>query len=134
MRLMPMLALVFVIPISGAEEKKVAVEVKAIDVSELKQGRGLGKVTNPTGVTSREDLEKAISNDSVRERVLKEVNFEKQQLVLFHWSGSGQDKVTPVTRDGKVVFEVKRGLTKDLRNHALLFALAKETKWSVEAR
>jgi hypothetical protein len=55
------------------------------------------------------------------------VDFKKEYLLLFRWSGSGRDRITPSVEKGKkgdeAVFTYQMGKTRDLRFHARLFAV-----------
>jgi len=110
------------------KDEKPAI-VKEIDLKGLKlpPARG-GNATKPTTITSAEELAKAIPDEEAQAKIKKDVDFAKQKVVFFAWAGSGQDKLTTITADGKseVVFSYERGLTKDLRSHLRLFVLPKD--------
>lgn len=81
-----------------------------------------GKPTTPTIVTSSEELEKAIVDEASRKEVAKLVDFKKEKLAIFAWAGSGQDKITFDTKEGKkVAFTYAPGRTRDLRQHVAIF-------------
>jgi hypothetical protein len=64
----------------------------------------------------------------------KQVDFEKQKLVVMSWSGSGQDRIQVGVNESfpeQVVFSYKRGRTRDLRRHFKVYALRKNVRWSV---
>ena len=64
----------------------------------------------------------------------KQVNFDKQNLIIIAWSGSGGDRITYFVNASfpeQVVFSYKRGRTRDLRRHFKLYAVRKNVKWSV---
>lgn len=97
------------------------IELKDVKVPQAKQD---AKVTEPMKIINQDELKKAFGEDGAK--AIK-VDFTKEQLVLFQWSGSGQDKLSSVanTKDGKttVNFTMTPGKTKDLRSHAHLFAI-----------
>lgn len=77
----------------------------------------------PTKITSTAELEKAITDKEVREKIAKQVDFKKEYLLLFAWAGSGRDKLSFEVKDSEVVFTRTMGLTRDLRSHVKLFAI-----------
>jgi hypothetical protein len=88
------------------------------------------KAVEPLLITSAEELAKTIKDEATRKKVAEAVDFSKQKLVLFSWSGSGQDKLTFEEKKGDkgliVDFTLTRGRTRDLRTHTHLFLLPKE--------
>ena len=62
----------------------------------------------------------------------KQIDFDKQKLLVFVWSGSGQDKlaVTAASKDGKTALAVEHtpGRTRDLRQHVKLFAVPRDAE------
>jgi len=59
-----------------------------------------------------------------------DVNFEIENILLFSWSGSGQDEIEHNRdEDGIYNFVYKRGLTKDLVNHIKIYVLKKNDKF-----
>lgn len=95
-----------------------------------------GDMGKPTLITSADELAKVSELEGSLETIKKKIDFSKEKLVYFAWSGSGQDKVTvDVNRDKNggtlVAFILTRGRTKDLRGHQRLFALAKDTNFVV---
>jgi len=127
--------LAFVISIGNAapDPKKDAkpATVRVLDVK--LEGEAKGKATEPTVITSAEELAKAIQDAAAVEAIQKEVDFKKEQVLFFQWAGSGQDKITFDLGEGdkasEVTFSYKRGLTRDLRQHKKLFVLPKDTKF-----
>ena len=113
-----------------SKDSKAATErVLAIKI----EGEAKGKATEPTVITSVDELTKAISDTGAVETIQKLVDFKKEQLLFFQWAGSGQDKVTFDLGEGdkanEVAFTYKRGLTRDLRQHKQMFVLPKGTKF-----
>lgn len=115
-----------------AEEPKDTPVAKLIDLGDLKPN-GKGRAAKPTGIANAEELAKAFPDAKVRDGIAKQVDFARQQLVYFSWSGSGQDKIAAKEGEKKdeIVFEYKRGLTRDLRRHHKLYLLPKDATWKV---
>lgn len=76
--------------------------------------------------------------DRTSEAIEKQVDFTKEHLLLFKWSGSGRDKLEFSVEEGKdgpvVVFKLTPGLTRDLRQHSRLFAVSKSAAFRVGDR
>jgi hypothetical protein len=70
------------------------------------------------------------ADDAGRDAIKKQVNFDRDKLVVFVWSGSGQDRLDGelVKRGGTARFAYKPGLTDDLRHHAYVFAVPNYAK------
>lgn len=66
-----------------------------------------------------------------QDAIAKVVDFDKEYVLIFTWGGSGADKLTAACEKDVVTFTLKRGLTKDIRQHAPIYALAKEATWVV---
>ncbi len=114
-----------------AEDKP---EVRALNMKDVKlvQPKDLGAAPKPVEIKTADELAKAgiFADDASRDAVKKQVNFDKEKLVVFAWSGSGGDKIAgELSKDGKAaVFNFKAGLTDDLRRHQLVFAVPKDAK------
>ena len=80
-------------------------------------------------------MAKAIKDEAAVAAVKKAVDFEKEQVVYFAWSGSGQDKLTFAAageqKGPDVIFTYAPGRTRDVRMHKKLFALPKDAKFKV---
>lgn len=64
----------------------------------------------------------------------KQMDFDRQVLVVFAWRGSGQDKHNYDVAESmpeQVTFRYTPGLTRDLRAHAAAYALRADVTWSV---
>ncbi|HKB06384.1 MAG TPA: hypothetical protein VKD90_29585 [Gemmataceae bacterium] len=106
--------------------------VRALDVKVERPAKG--RVTQPVAIRSADEMAKAIADEAAVAAVKKAVDFEKEQVVYFSWSGSGQDKITFESSGGAaptVTFTYTPGLTRDLRPHARLFALPKDATYKV---
>jgi hypothetical protein len=120
---------------SAADEKKPDAEKRAapaVREVELKDAKVAAKARwdEPTVITTDDELKKAVGEDAAKAIV---VDFKKEYLALFQWAGSGQDKLTHAaeTKDGKttVTTTLAPGRTRDLRQHAHLFALPVGAEW-----
>lgn len=93
-------------------------------------------VYKPAKITSTMELAKIFPAQETQEKISKQVDFKKQYLLYFRWTGSGGDKITPVlkmaTTGPVIVFQYKAGLTDDVAHHARLFALKQGTKWEAK--
>jgi hypothetical protein len=112
--------------------------VKEIATKDLKLNlaRG-GKATEPTTISSTEELAKNPTVKDAAHDIKKQIDFEKEKLIVFAWSGSGGDKVTAsIGADSNkkpiVYVEYIRGLTRDLRMHVRLFIVPKDLKVEVD--
>tara|TARA_B100000900_G_scaffold314546_1_gene273421 strand:+ start:341 stop:754 length:414 start_codon:yes stop_codon:yes gene_type:complete len=68
-------------------------------------------------------------------KIFKAVDFEKQNVLLFAWKGSGQDRLQYVVKESfpeQIVFSYQRGRTKDLRSHVKVYVLRSDVKWAAE--
>lgn len=136
MRMTSIAVFALVLPLAAVAEEPKKVEVKQIDLSDLKFPRPTGKVDRPTIITSIDELNKAVTNAEARDRIKKDADFATQKVLFFGWSGSGGDKLTATVEIGdkgpEVVFHYQRGLTKDLRGHVRVFTVTKAAPWRVE--
>lgn len=106
---------------------------RAIDTAGLKLPGRRGALDRPTKITTQEELKSAIPDADTRAALLKKVDLKKEYLLLFAWSGSGGDRVSLKVGKGKsgpeAVFSYARGRTRDLRQHAKLFAIPAKTTY-----
>jgi hypothetical protein len=117
------------------EEKKVTI-VQELDATGVPRVLDRGDVNKPAVITSGDELAKAIAGEEAQTRLKKAVDFTKQQILFFTWSGSGGDELTYNVEKGdkgpEVVFQYKRGLQKNLAPHVHLFAIRKDATWKVQ--
>ncbi|MSU79234.1 MAG: hypothetical protein EXS16_14225 [Gemmataceae bacterium] len=122
-------AVLFVVPImlsAGEPGKLREIEMKGGKVGAPKKNPFM-----PTIITNAEELKKAIPEAD--EAIQKQIEFAKDKLVLFTWSGSGGDKLNAtLSEDGKTAtFTRKLGLTRDFRMHVRLFAIPATAEFKV---
>jgi hypothetical protein len=115
-----------------ADDKKDS-DVKEVDLKGLKRDIPALGFDKPTVITSEDQLKKAFPEEDTQARLKKEIDFAKQQVLFFAWSGSGQDSLTFEVAKGssadEVVFKFVGGRTKDLKGHFHAYVLPKDMKW-----
>jgi len=110
---------------------------KTVRELELKSAlpRRRGSAQKPTVIKDEKELKETFPDEALRKEIAADIDFSKQQLLYFAWAGSGRDRLTAkVVGEGEphsVEFHYQRGLTRDLRPHAHLFAIGRDVKWSV---
>ena len=86
----------------------------------------------PLVIKPREDAAKHFGKDAI-EVLMKKVDFEKQIVLVFAWEGSGGDRLKYVVAESfpeQIFFSMQQGMTFDLRQHALVYALRSNVRWS----
>jgi hypothetical protein len=102
---------------------------KGLNLAESKLVDGAPKAVE---IKSAAELAKsaAFADDESRDAIKKQVNFDREKLVVLAWAGSGQDRLVPkvILKDKKVTayFGYKIGFTDDLRRHRHVFAVPKD--------
>jgi hypothetical protein len=84
---------------------------------------GTSSDNKPVKVTDKEELAKAVPDKDAQAAIAKQVDFKKEYVLLFAWSGSSGDRLTMSAEKGEVTFTFKHGLVSDFRPHAQLYAL-----------
>ncbi len=128
-------AIIALVALTLRADDKKELDVKELDLKDLKRDIPKAGFDKPTVITSEDELKKAFSEEDVQARLKKAVDFSKQQLVFFAWSGSGGDilafDVTKGSASEEVAFKYVPGRTKDLRSHFHLFVLPKDATWKI---
>ncbi|MFP6693802.1 MAG: hypothetical protein VB875_12325 [Pirellulales bacterium] len=97
-----------------------------------------GRANEPTVIKDKAGLVESFTDKSSQDAALKQINFNKEILLIFRWAGSGQDRIAATSKKTgesiQVVFGYTRGLTRDLRRHLKIYAVAKDAKWKVETK
>jgi hypothetical protein len=111
------------------------IDLKANDIPVV-QPKG-GSPLEPTEIKTSDELAKSpLFGAGAADKLKKFVNFEKEKLVVFAWSGSGRDALAGslVTADKKVTaqFLYTPGATKDNRPHFRAFVAPKDADVKVE--
>lgn len=92
--------------------------------------------SKPIVIKSMDDAAKHFDKDNL-ETLGKKVDFKKQIVLVFAWQGSGGDKLNHIILESfpeQIIFSLQPGLTRDLRQHAHVYALRSNVKWSVKAK
>lgn len=58
-----------------------------------------------------------------------DADFDSDNVIIFAWQGSGEDKIEYTRDDTTYHFVYKKGMTKDLRQHVKLFVMKKNHNW-----
>ncbi|MCA9080355.1 MAG: hypothetical protein KDA58_07340 [Planctomycetaceae bacterium] len=128
MQLLILFALCPVI-VDGAEP-----EVRRIDLPGLSALGRPGKPTEPVELTSWDAVKALGAGEDLLQAIKKQVDLEQERLLFVRWQGSGQDRLEPVLTtepggDGAVLtFRHQPGRTRDLRQHAAMFAVPRTLK------
>jgi hypothetical protein len=105
-------------------------QVREIDLKGLKLPEAKGMVEKPTVITSEEELKKAVPDEDAQKQIKKDVDFSKQKVVMFAWSGSGQDSLTfkedKTDKGLAVMMTFQPGKTRDLRPHYMVLVVPKD--------
>lgn len=87
----------------------------------------------PLELKSVESVEKIFGKENTQ-AISRDIDFQKQYVVVFFWRGSGGDKLNYTIAESnpeKITFSIKRGFTRDLREHVQAFALRNNVSWKV---
>jgi hypothetical protein len=112
--------------------------VREVDLQGFTRTRTRGVASKPTRITNAEELAVAFpdADEGWLDRIAKRVDFAKDELLFFAWTGSSTDglsfKVEETKRGPVVVFNYKRGRGEDMPSAQFrLYAVAKN--WRVES-
>jgi hypothetical protein len=96
----------------------------------------IGRPQEPLIINSQKKLAEVFDDEASQAAVLKLLNLEKERLVVFHWQGSGGDKLELVSANAEeqilTTFVYRRGLTRDLRPHLHLYVVPQDAKFNVQ--
>src|SRR5262245_36644172 len=104
--------------VASAEEtnkKDKDTVVRVIDLKGFTRARTRGVASKPTKITNAGELARAFpdTDEEWLDRIAKQVDFEKDELLFFAWTGSGTDRLSfkvEETRNGPVVvFSYEQG-------------------------
>jgi hypothetical protein len=119
---------------SSAEEAKKGTP-REIDSGMPSRAPGGASVTKPTRITNPKVFLATYPDADRRNEALKKVDFAKEHVLIFVWTGVSSDRLTAEVEEGKkgqVVFTYTPGETKD---RALpryrVFAIGKDDKFRV---
>lgn len=128
MRLLALTAVFALVSFASAQDRKTP--ARALDLKNVKFKHD-GNMPVAAIAESAEALEKikAIADEASRDAIKKQVDFAKEKVVVFAWSGSGGDKLVPGTSPTaarlSVIFTYTAGATDDVKQHAFVFAVPK---------
>ena len=129
------IAICGVAPGHGAMKKMTDMEANEDSIQSVLQNKEakttIDKLNAHIVVKSMEDALKHLTRASM-EKI--NVDFEKQQLVIFAWQGSGQDRLTgfhPGSKGALASFHYAPGRTRDLRTHTDIYSMPKDSKVKV---
>ncbi len=122
--------------VAPRQQKPLARE---IDVKGYKPERPNGDVNHPTTISSSAELEKQIPESVWRGQIAKQVDFTKEQLLLFCWPGSLKDALAFKVQESRngvmVVFNYTEGdFDENQCLHFRLFAIPKKASWRFATR
>ncbi len=115
---------------------KNAIPHQIIQRVEFHERRDLGHRASfgePVVVMSSTELATHVDSDDLVKSITERIDFESQKLLIFFWSGSGQDQIDYELNlsENKIAFFRMPGMTRDLRNHVRVFAVEKSSKIEV---
>ena len=87
----------------------------------------------PIHITSRKEA----SIYFIDNRLTQTVDFKKQSILIFNWQGSGGDTLMykfDESSPQKVLFSLKRGMTRDIRKHTKVYVLNSDVIWSIKRK
>ena len=104
------------LPAASAEEankKGKDALVRAIDLKGFRRDKTSGVALKPTKITNAEELAKAFpdTDKNWRDQIARQVDFEKEELLFFAWTGSNTDRLSfkvEETRKGPSWFSATR--------------------------
>jgi hypothetical protein len=134
-------AVALALPVASAEEtnrKDRDAVVRQIDLQGFTRAATRGVASKPTRITNAEELAKAFpdTDEEWLARIARQVDFEKEELLFFAWTGSSTDRLSfkvDQTRNGPfVVFSYERGRGEDMPHPRFhLYAVARS--WRIES-
>ena len=91
-----------------------------------------GNLAKPKVIASASELDRVLDDGGM---LKKEIDFDKEKLVLFAWTGSGQDKLLgKADKEGKTaIFTYVPGQTRDIRRHVHLYAVPKSAEVRIDS-
>lgn len=90
-----------------------------------------GRVPNPVVVQSEQDAADIFDQEELA-KLLKQVDFDKQFVLVYAWRGSGQDRLEYDVAESypeQVMFRYMPGRTRDLRPHSRVYVLRSNVRW-----
>ena len=94
--------------------------------------RNRGRVPTPILVQSSQEAEPYFERRELA-RLLEQVDFKKQFVLVYAWRGSGQDRLEYDVAESypeQIVFRYTPGRTRDLRPHSRVYVLRSNVRWT----
>ena len=85
-------------------------------------------------IKDEKTAKKYFDEDNLK-KLMENVDFENQHVLVFAWQGSGQDKLTFEVAESypeQISFTLTRGRTRDLRQHKRIFVIRSNVKWGTK--
>ena len=90
-----------------------------------------GNVRNPRRLETMDECSGTLGK-AATEAIFEQMDFDTHDVLLFEWSGSGQDELSIKNQIGRyVVFEYTPGRTRDLRQHCQAYAIKKGMQYNI---
>ncbi len=125
------LLITFLVVFSIASVAQAEKLVLPVSMAGVERDGHRGKATAPRSAKSLEELRSLLGKEAAK-KLSDRIDFATHDFVLFQWAGSGQDKITAGVEGERVIFNYKRGRTRDLRRHRQAFAVKKGLAWKVQ--
>lgn len=117
-------------PEAESTEQSDQVILREVDTNGMNFGEVTGRLL--WVFADAESVAKHVEDPQTVKALVENVDFKTQNAALFHWMGSGGDKLSVSLRgnDQKAVavYDIARGKTKDLREHTKVYAISKVLK------
>jgi hypothetical protein len=85
----------------------------------------------PLVLKSHAQAKKYFSDENL-EKLIKQVDFDRQLILVFAWNGSGQDRLQVTVLESSpqpLRFNYYPGKTRDLRPHTYIYAVRSDVRW-----
>lgn len=123
-------AITFLVPMPLSAQEAIK------EIKKITPKQGLNKITKkyePLVIHSANDAAKYFGEKELAQ-LKEQVDFEKQVVLVFVWSGSGGDMLNYSVAESfpeQITFSIRPGRTRDLRSHVHVLALRSNVKWQV---
>jgi len=118
-------------PLSAAEPDAKIPPIQTVKARPGAKALDEGGAKKPIVIRTADEAGKYFEGDALAV-LKKEVDFAQQVVLVFAWRGSGQDRLDCSVAESspeQVLFQYKRGRTRDLRPHVQVYALRSNVKW-----
>jgi hypothetical protein len=105
--------------------------VKPLELESPVRTTLFGDITKPKRLTTLRETSDMLGTECAKS-IWTQMLFKDYDVLLFEWSGSGQDElIIHDIEDGVCIFEYKRGRTRDLRRHTKAFSIPVKMDWEI---